>query len=167
MNHITGHGEPAMGQIYRDNRCLPDLKRTVDHRGINPEVVLPGLGFVKDEAESLPDPVHGGGGGIDRHLPILHLAKAPHVVETHDVVRVGMSEECRIQPADPLAQALGPKVRRGIDDEMTLLSPDQKRGPRTVIAWIPGDTDGTFTSDDGYPLGGSGTEKNEFQQRHL
>ena len=155
-----------MGQFDGNDHCLSQLERFPDHLRLDAQVVLPGLGIVEHEAEGFLESLHRGLGGKDGHLSVLHLAEAPHVVEAHDVVGVSVGEERRIHAGDLLSEALDPKIGCRVDDEVTLGSPDQKRSASAVVAGIRGSADSAVAADDWNTLGGSSSEKGDFQGGH-
>ena len=72
---------------------------------------------------------------IHRHLASA-VAKRPHIVEPHDVIRVRMREHHRVHATDAFAQRLKAKVRPGIHDERALGRLDVKRRPCAFVARV-------------------------------
>jgi len=163
---VPGAHKAAMGQIDRGDGGLAEEKRAIDRARGEPEIVLPGAGFVEGKPEGLPEAGHGRRGGMDRHLAILHLAEAAQIIEPHDVIRVRMGEECCIHPPDPLPQALLSEVGRRVDHGMEIGESKENRGPCPVVPRIGGMTDLAGTADHRNSLGGSGSEKSKFQGGH-
>ena len=163
---IAGGGEFPMGKVDRNDLRLPESERAADHLGGEPQVVLPRLGCVKGVAEGASQSLHGGGRGKDGHLEILDLTEAPHVIEPHHVIGVGMGEQGGIQTGDPLPEALDTEIGGGIDDEVKVGSLHQKGAPCPVITGIGRLADRAIAPDHGNPMGGPGSEKGEFERRH-
>lgn len=162
----TGRGESPVRQIDRDNLGLPEAERTVDHLGGETQVVLPGLRLVEGVAEGVPEPLHRGRRRKDGHLQILEFAEAPHVVEPHDVIGVGMGDQRGIEPGDPFPEALAPEIGRGVDDKVAVGCLHQKGGPRPVIARVGRLADRASATDHGDAVGCPGSEKGEIERRH-
>jgi hypothetical protein len=64
------------------------------------------------------------------------IAKPAAIVESHDVVRVGMGKKYRVKPADVFAQDLEAEFRGGVDHQFDLVSRDKIEGRVSVIFWI-------------------------------
>ncbi len=163
---IAGRGEFPMGKVDRDDLGLSKAERAVDHLGGEAQVILPGLRLVKGVAEGIPEALHRGNRGKDGHLQILDLTEAPHVIEPHDVIRMGMGEQGRIQTGDPFPKALDTEIGGGIDDEVEIGGLHQKGGPGPVIAWVGRPADRAIAPDDRDAVGGPGSEKGEIERRH-
>lgn len=163
---ISGRGEFPMGKIDRDDLGLSEQERSIDHLGGKAQVVLPGLRLVKGVSEGIPEAIHRGCRAINGHLKILDLAESPHVIEPHDVIRVGMSEQGRIQTGDPFPEALDTEIGRSIDDEVEIRGLHQKGGPGPVVARVGRPADLAIAPDDRDTVGGPGSEKGEIERRH-
>ena len=102
-------------------------------------------------------------GGMDGHRLVIHLAETPHVVESHDVIRMSMGDQGGIHPRDSLPQALNPEFRSRIDHEMGIGSLHKEGCACPLIAGIHGMANRAITSDHGNALGRARSEKGEFQ----
>src|ERR1039457_6019179 len=96
------------------------------------------LGIVsfKDIAEGAPDgrqaafiPINGNGN-------LLAKIKDPRVVETEDMVGVGMREQHRVEAGHALAQGLGAEIRRGIDQYDPAIVLQEDGGAGSLIVGI-------------------------------
>ena len=80
------------------------------------EVAGRGRGRLEGELVDALQVGHRFGRGIDRHPSAARRGEAPQIVETHDVVGVGVGHDDGIDFPDVFAQTLGAKIRSGIDD---------------------------------------------------
>ena len=155
--------ELSMRQIHRHDCCLPQLERTINPAGIKPEIVLPGLGRIEGVAETMPQLIHRLRRGVNWHLAILHLAEAAHIVESHDVIRMGMGEEGGVEALDPFAERLHAELRGRVDDEVNIRGPDQHRSACPAIPGVLRATDAAVATDDGNALRSACSEKGEIK----
>jgi hypothetical protein len=75
---------------------------------------------IENILESLLDGGHGFGGSIDRDLVPLHEVERPYIIESEDVVGVGVSEQDSIYSFDPKPQRLVAEIRRRINQDSLL-----------------------------------------------
>lgn len=118
------------------------------------------IGSFEGEEKNALEVGHGFGRGIHRHRTALP-GKAPQVIEAHDVIGVGMSENDGIDATDIFAQDLGAKVRSGIDDESDLRCLDVNGRTEAFIAGIGGMADRAIAPDHRNALRCSGAEKGQ------
>lgn len=163
---VAGRGEFPMGKVDRDDLGLSEPERAIDHLGGEAQVILPGLRLVKSVSEGIPEALHRGSRGKDGYLQILDLTEAPHVIEPHDVIRMGMGEQGRIQTGDPFPKALDTEIGRGIDDEVEIWGLHQQGGPGPVVARVGRPADRAIAPDDRDAVGGPGSKKGEIERRH-
>ena len=81
------------------------------------------------------------------------------------MIRVGVGENDRIEPANLLAQALEAKFRRRVHHQLHRVRRHIDRRPRAMIFGISQKLRRIFLANDGHALRGSGPEKNE-RDRH-
>ncbi len=73
---------------------------------------------------------------VDGQLPVAQVAKAPAIVQPHHMVRVGVREYDRVQPADVFAQNLRAKIRRRVHRQLDAFRGHVNRRTRPVILRI-------------------------------
>ena len=153
----------SMGQLHRNDPGFSQIKCVADDPGIKPEIILPGLRFVKGIAEGIMQLLHGSRRGIDRHLAILHLAEAPHIIKSHDMIRVGMGEERCIESLHPFPETLKSELGSRIDHEVLIGCLNQNGTAGSGVTRVVGEADRAVATDNGNPLRSACTEKGEFK----
>src|SRR4029077_2764380 len=88
----------------------------------------------------------------------LSEVKGANVIEAHDVIGVGVSEQNRIDAFDARAQRLLAKIRRGVDQDAVILKLDINGRTQAFVARIVGTANCTMTADGGHPYAGARTE---------
>ena len=84
--------------------------------------------------EHAPQVVHGRLVRIDgQRLAAAQIADATTIVQTHDMVRMGVREEHRVEVAELLAQHLDAELWRGVNDQPGLVALDIDRWPHAVV----------------------------------
>ena len=90
---------------------------------------------------------------IDRQrLAAAQIAKAPAVVQAHDMIGMGVREQHRVQPANLLAQHLDAEFRRRVDDHLGLLRRHIDRWPRAVVLRVGQKRGRIFHANDRHAL---------------
>ncbi len=146
-----------MREINGNHGGLAELKGASDDFRGQTKIIPPSLGMIESVAEGRMELFHRRSRRKDGHLPVLHLTEASHIIETHDMVSVGMSDECRIEALHSFAKALNPEFRGRINDEMKLWCLHKNRGAGALVTGVCGEADLAVTSDDRHPLRGSGS----------
>ena len=159
-------GEFSMRQVDGNHRSLANLEGARDDLRIEPKVVLPWLRIIEGIPKGPPKTHHRLMRGMNGHRLVLHLAKTPHVIESHDVIGMSMRDESGIQPGDSLPQALNSEFRSCIDHKMSIRSFHEEGCACPLIAGIHGTANRAMTSDHGNALGRARSEKGELQ-RHV
>ena len=98
---------------------------------------------------------------INRQRAFAQIAKPAAIVQTHDVIGVGMGENNRIEPADVFAEHLDAKFRRRVHDEFDLVRGDVNGRPGAMVFGIGQKFRRIFLADDGHALRRAAAEKNE------
>ena len=101
---------------------VAELERAGDDVRFGNKVALRPRPVVEGVAEHAPQVVHGCLVGIDgQRLAAAQVAEAAAVVQTHDMIGVGVGEQHRVQPLDLLAQHLEAELGGGINHQLGLL----------------------------------------------
>jgi hypothetical protein len=92
---------------------------------------------VKGVSEHAAEIIHGDLIGVNGQCTAAaQVAEPAAVVESHDVICVGMSEQDCVEPADILAQHLDAKLRGCIDDEFGLAGFDVDGWAGAMVLWV-------------------------------
>ena len=146
------------------DRCFAELKRAIDdvrHRNkIAGKAVLP----VESEFINARQVLHGFRRRVDRDRPEI-VGIAAEIVEPHNVVRVRMSEDDRIEPPNIFPQRLGAEIRAGVNHPGALGRLDIDRRAQPLIARIWGMTNLAVAADRRHALRGSGPEEGKAKLR--
>src|ERR1700680_4679359 len=106
---------------------------------------------------------------IDGNFAALLEVEWPHIVETHDVVGVRMSEQYGVHARNLGSERLLAKVRCGVNQDavVSIVNVDGRAQP--IVARVIRTAHRAMTADRGYPDASAGTEHRDFQRvrRHL
>lgn len=158
---------PAMGKFHRDNPKTADLERPLEGHGhrahVGADFLLRMEGILKDPCQIL----QRVWGSINRHRTISHFTIPPQVVESQDVVRVGVGVNDRIDPLDLFPQALGAKIWRRVHLDAGFPEAQQCRGAETLVTRIFRQADPAGTADHGNAMGRACPQECDFKFAHL
>jgi DNA repair protein RecN (Recombination protein N) len=93
---------------------------------------------------------------------VLPHRETAEIVESHDVIAVGVGEQGSIQMANAFAEALLPEVRSGIDDKTDFRCRNEKGGAKSLVFRIFREADFAVTPDHRDPDGSSRAEEDDF-----
>jgi len=114
----------------------------------------------ESELEYAPEVAHRLRRSVDRHRTPL-VGKPSQIVETHDVVRVRMGKNHRIEVADVFAERLSPEIRSGVDNPGALWGANVDRRSQALIARVGRMANGAVATNRRNSLGRSGPEEGE------
>ena len=125
----------------------------------------------KGISEDAFDGAGGGVVGVDGKVTFDVEAERAEVVESHDMVGVGVGVEDSVDTADALADGLGVEVGAGVDEDGVVVVGEADGGARAPVARIAvgrggGEADGAVAAEGGYPHRSARAEKCEGSQ-HL
>ena len=125
---------PAVRQRKRRHAQVANLKRAINDARLRDEVTLRPRPVVKSVSKDAPQRLHRLSARIDRQrLEAAQIAEAPAIVQPHDVVRVRVREDDRVQPVDFFAQHLDAKLRRRIDHQLDLVGGEVDGRTRAMV----------------------------------
>lgn len=162
---VAGGVEATVRKLHRHNVEVADLERAGDFMRDGANVVSALRAAVEGKLKDPAQVGHHAGRGVDRNIAPVELAESTQIVEAHDVIGVRMRVEDGVDLVDPLAQALGAKIRRGIDHNPHSRGANENRGAQSIVAGVFRSAHGTFAADHGDPVRGAGAEKGDFEFR--
>jgi hypothetical protein len=62
--------------------------------------------------------------------------EAAQVIDTIDMIGMGVGEEDGVNPVQAFAQGLPPQIGGGINQDVPPPVPDQKGSPRSPVLWV-------------------------------
>src|SRR5215212_1151174 len=89
------------------------------------------------------------------------VTKATAIVQSHDMVGMGMSEKDRVEPADVFAQHLQTELWCRVNHQLDLFGRDINRGAGPVIFRIGQESGRVFLANERDPLRCAGAEEDE------
>ena len=134
---------------------------SVNNVGFGAEIAFRNCPPVKRIDENTPKRRHRFRVRINRQCAFAQIAKPAAIVQTHDVIGVGMGENHRIEPADVFAEHLDAKFRRRVHDEFDLVRGDVNGRPGAMVLGIGQEFRRIFLADEGHALRRAAAEKNE------
>ena len=163
----AGAVDASMRQRERRDLQIAEKKRPVDHAGIGREVAGKMRAIVKRVIVHALEGGHGFLVGIERELALLNRAEATAVIQAHDMVGVGVSDDDRVEPVDLFAKALESEFRCGVDHEFNLVSLDVDRRAHAMIFRIGEELRRVFASDDGHANRSAGAEDGHVKRHKI
>src|SRR3569833_662761 len=91
---------------------------------------------LESELEDAIQVGHRFGRRVNRHSPPARRGETPQIVETHDVIGVGMGHDGGVDLPDIFTQTLSAKIGPRIDDISALWRFKINRSPGAVVARI-------------------------------
>ena len=91
-----------------------------------------------------------------------HMIEPPHIIQPHDVIRVRMGNDNRINPINPIRHALQPQLRRRIDQHANVTIRDNDRRPRAFIMRIGAVAHCAMTPNHRHAGAGAGAKEKQF-----
>src|SRR5437879_4121610 len=137
---------------------ITHVKRSVYNVRFGNEIPFGPGSSMKGVGENPPQILHRGLVSIHRQpLVTAQVAKAPAIIQAHDMVSMRMSEKHGVQPADVFAQHLNAKFRRCIYHDFSFAAFYVNRGPGAMVFWIGEKLWRIFLADDRHALRSSRT----------
>ena len=102
-------------------------------------------------------------GAVNGDRATLAKVERADVVETHDVIGVGMGKQDGVKVRDGGAEGLLSKIGRGVDEDRTAVVLDPDRGPQSLIARVGGSAYVAVAPDGGNANAGAGAKHGELQ----
>jgi hypothetical protein len=68
------------------------------------------------------------------HLAVLHIVERPYIIQSSNMVAMGVRDEDGIQAAHIFAQHLLPEIGAYVEQDIPALHLEQRRGTKTPIA---------------------------------
>ncbi len=90
------------------------------------------------------------------------MAEGAEVVESVDMVGVGVRIKDGMDPRDLIFEEELSEVRRGIDDEVALGGVDKDAGSSAVVVSVEGTADMAVTAEHGDAVTGAGAHEDDF-----
>ena len=103
--------------------------------------------------------LHGFSGSVDGYRTTVRRPEPPKIIETHDMIRMRMRIEDRIESLYLFAEGLNSELGSGVHDPGPVGSLYIDRGAQALITWILGSADFARTTNHGYTHGRPGTQK--------
>ena len=126
-----------MGKRQGSDIEVADREWSGDQPRFRDKVTLGPWSIVKGVSEYAAEIIHRDFVGVNGQCAAAaQIAKAAAIVESHDVVGVGMGKQDSIEPADILAQHLDAKLRGCIDDEFSLAGFDVDGWAGAMVFWV-------------------------------
>lgn len=164
--NVAGGVEPSMRKLHRHNVEIAQLKGPRDFADLRADVIPEhACAAVESKREDPLQVVEHGRCRIDRHVRRPHLAKSPNVVEAHDVIRVRVGEQDRVDAMHLFAQALRPEVRGSVYYKLDFRSSYSGRRAQSPVPWIVGMTDCAVARDHWDALRSARSEERDFEGR--
>ena len=95
---------------------------------------------------------------------IAQITEAAAVIQTHDVIRVRVRENHRVEPVDFFAQALDAEFRRRVHDDFYPVRRDINGRPRAPVFGVRQKFRRIFLADERHALRRAAAEKCEFKR---
>ena len=157
----SGRRDASVRQGQGSDLQIAKLKFPVNQMRLRHEVTLGPRPVVEGIDEHAPQRHHRLGVRVDRQRPAAQIAKPPAIVQPHDVVRVWMREDHRVQPPYPLAQHLDAKLRRRVHHEFYLVRGHINRRPGAMVLRVRQECRWIFDSHHRHPLRSPRSQKRE------
>ena len=146
----------AMRQGMGGDLQISDFKRSIDHVLFRDKITPRPGATVKSIRKYAPQILHCLLAGVNgQRLATARITKAAAIIQSHNVVRVGMSENDCIEPADILAQTLDPKLRSGIHDQLGLICGQINRRAGAMVLRVGQKLRWIIGADNRHTLGSS------------
>jgi hypothetical protein len=118
--------------------------------------------IIKCVTERLPNDLLDPFLGIQRDWMTEIKWEQSQIVESEDVVGVGVREQHAVNDPDPLAQQLRPEIGRRIDEQVSLGQSDQCGASQPLVSRMTAGTDGAATANHGDADRRAGSQQNEL-----
>ena len=116
----------------------PQLEGPINDVRLEPGNPAVGIILIEDVFVDAADALHGRGIGIDGNRHLLAKVKHPHVIQSEDVVGVGVGKDDRVQPAHTFTQGLLAEVGGGIDDHHPAVKLQHDGGSGSLVVGVRG-----------------------------
>ena len=128
---------PPVRQRQRHNLQISQRERAVDDMRLGEKIALRNRLAGEGVLEDPPQVLHRLFPGINRQRRSApQIAKPPAIVQSHNVIGMGMGEDHRVEPADVFAQHLDAELRRGINHQLDVRRVHIKRRAGAVVFGI-------------------------------
>ena len=158
-------GETSVGQVKRRDRQVADFKRSGDDPWIRMKIALGNRPAIEGIRKDPPQGFHRRLTRVHRERTPAQITHPPAIIQSHDVIRVGVGDEDGIEIAQAFAQHLRAKIRRGVDDQPNFRGFQVQTGPQPVIPGIGQIRLWVLFSNDRNPLGSTRAQEAE-RKRH-
>lgn len=101
---------------------------------------------------------------VDRAL--FDLVESAQIIQSHDVISVGMSENDSVNHVDIVAKTLNAKLRRGVDEHLRPMVRNAHTRPIAMVARIITCAYRAMTADHRHAGAGACSQKQQFNLRH-
>ena len=149
----------AMLHLDRMDFCLAEQKGTLNQMRFREHVPRKSRCSVECVSKAFFQALHGFPGSVDGDRTTIRRPESPEIIEAHDVIRMRMRIEDRIEPLYFLTESLNSELGAGVHDPGSVGGLHINRGPQALITWIFGSADFARATDHGYTHGGPGTQK--------
>lgn len=148
---IAEHGGATVRDWQRSQLGIADAKGFRHFVRLGMEITGEAVLAIEREGKDPAQVVHGVRRCIDRQ-GTAERAERTQVVETHDVIRVRVRVDHRIQPPDAVAEALRAEIRSGVDDPGALGCFHVHGGAHAKITRVLGGANVAFATDHRHAL---------------
>jgi hypothetical protein len=117
--------------------------------------------LAEDIGEGVDDTGEGFGGGVEGDVVVLEEVEGANVVETKDVIGVGVGIKDGIEVVESGAEGLVAQVRRGVNEDAGGAELEQDRGAEAFVAWVGRVAHLARAADHGNAYAGAGAENED------
>ena len=111
--------------------------------------------------EGLADPALDPLLAVERNRPTGRKTERPQVIKAVDMIDVVVRVEDGINPADPFAKQLVPKVGRGVDQQVATRKAEKDARPGSNVPWIAAGARLAAAADERHPGARAGAQEEQ------
>ena len=148
----------AMFKGYRRNAQPEQLKGAVNHHRLHQRWMRRPFITDKNIAKTRLQPIYGRLAAITGDHRTMEKVEAAQVVNTIDMIGVGMGKQHAIDLLYAMPQHLQPQIRRGIHQNRIPLMRDQERSPAPLITGIGRTADRALAANHRHTGGGAASK---------
>jgi hypothetical protein len=100
--------------------------------------------------------------GPDIERAFFEGVETTDIIETHDVIGVGVCEDDGIDQVDAVGDALEAEFGGGVDEDAGIAVGNDGRGARALVVGIGAGADGAVATDHGDAGGGAGSKEDDL-----
>jgi DNA repair protein RecN (Recombination protein N) len=154
-----------MRQVKRGHSKISHLERTIKHHRLGDKVSSRPWPVVKGIKKDLLQHLVGGGVGIyGQRLIAVDGAEATTVIHPHDMIRMRMRHQDRINLSNSFPKTLDSKLRSGIHHQLDVIGFNIDGGTSAMILGVGQELWRILLTDNGHPLRGAGSQENQIER---